>query len=120
MMQNYFFCYFVSYMMRISHKSPQSLSGPSRASEGSLEFLFTPGRVTFLDETGLARRVALNQPLPDEVAESKDTWYFRRDPHHDFAEFSTCRSRDRSIDPGTLENRFDATPPADLPPPPKD
>lgn len=153
----------------------------SNASEGSLEFLFTPGRVTILDETGLTRRVVLNQPLPDEVAESsagtsvghwegqtlvvettgfdaaarlgrkarsveriwlkepdvlqiditltapdvlteayKDTWYFRRDADHQFAEFSTCKSRDRSIDPETLKNRFDATPPADLPPPPKD
>ena len=153
---------------------------------GSQEFLFTPGRVTVLDESGLVRRIALNVPLPTEVAESsagasvghwdgqtlvvettgfdsewrlgaekigrnvrsierislkepgvlqialtltvpdlftapfEHTYIFRRDPEHQFTEFSTCKAQDRSVDPVTHQNRFDTTPPPDLPPPPKD
>jgi hypothetical protein len=40
------------------------------ASEATLEFLSTPGRVTILDEGGLVRRVALDQSLPHDVVES--------------------------------------------------
>lgn len=42
----------------------------AQADEGAVEFLFTPGRVTILGESGLVRRVVLNQPLPAEIAES--------------------------------------------------
>jgi hypothetical protein len=157
-----------------------------QAGEGSVEFLFTPGRVTILDESGLIRRVALNQPLPAETAESnagtsvghwedqtlvvettgfdsesrigaekigrgarsverislkepgvlqialtltvpdlflapyEHIYIFRRDPEHQFADASHCRSNDRSVDPVTRQDRFDLTPPPDLPPPPKE
>jgi hypothetical protein len=158
----------------------------AQAGEGSVEFLFTPGRVTILDESGLVRRIALNQPLPPEIMESsagtsvghwedqtlvvettgfdsewlisgekigrngrsverislkepdvlqialtltipelfsapyEHTYIFRRDPQHQFSEASHCKSDDRSVDPVTHQDRFDLTPPPDLPPPPKD
>ena len=42
----------------------------SLANEGAVEFLTTPGRITVLGETGLVRRIALDQPLPAEPLES--------------------------------------------------
>lgn len=42
----------------------------SLATEGALEFLSTPGRITLLGETGLVRRIALDRPLPTDPAES--------------------------------------------------
>jgi hypothetical protein len=49
---------------------------------------------------------------------SKTTLAFRRDRDHVFHEASHCAQDDRSIDPKTQRQRFDLTPPADLPPPP--
>ena len=158
-------------------------------SQSDLEFLFTPRRVTILDENGLVRRIALGKQLPADVGESsagtsaghwegptlvvetsgfdsqwsvdafgisrvgkgarsverislkgpdvlqieltltvpelltkpfKKTYLYRRDSDHEFIEWSYCRPNDRSLDPVTQTDRFDATPPADLPPPPKD
>lgn len=40
------------------------------AGQAALEFLYTPGRVTILDEAGMVRRVELNQQLPAEPAAS--------------------------------------------------
>lgn len=157
-----------------------------QAGEGAVEFLFTPGRVTILDESGLTRRVMLNQSLPAEPTESnagtsvghwegqtlvvetigfdaesrigvekigrgarsverillrepgvlqiavtltvpdlfsapyEHTYVFRRDKEHQFADASHCKSNDRSVDPVTRQDRFDLTPPPDLPPPPKE
>lgn len=158
----------------------------SLASEGAVEFLPTPGRLTILDEMGLVRRIALDQPLPPEPLETnagtsaghwegetlvvettgfdsdqqlngekigrgvrsverirlkepdvlqiellltvpdlfsapyEHTFIFRRDPDHQFADASHCKSYDRSFDPVTRKDRFDLTPPPDLPPPPTD
>jgi len=158
----------------------------AQASEGAVEFLFTPGRVTILDEVGLVRRVMLDQPLPAEPTESnagtsvghwegqtlvvettgfdgesqinleglgrgarsvehislkepdvleirlaltapeifsepyEHTYVFRRDADHQFADASHCKSNDRSVDPVTRQDRFDLTPPPDLPPPPSE
>lgn len=159
-------------------------------SQSALEFLFTPGRVTIVDENGLIRRVALGQALPADVAESsagtsvghwegrtlvvettgfdsqwspadffgiakvgkgahslerisleapdvlkieleldapellakpfEKTYLFKRAPGHEFVEWSACKPDDRSLDPVTQMDRFDTTPPADLPPPPSD
>jgi hypothetical protein len=156
----------------------------AQASEGAMEFLFTPGRVTILDEVGLVRRIMLDQPLPAEPTESnagtsvghwegqtlvvettgfngesqinleklgkgarsverislrepgvleialtltapeifsepyEHTYLFRRDADHQFVDASHCKSNDRSVDPVTRQDRFDLTPPPDLPPPP--
>jgi hypothetical protein len=43
---------------------------------------------------------------------------YRRDLGHIIRDRDTCSSNDRSIDPKTGLQRFDMTPPADLPPPP--
>jgi hypothetical protein len=50
---------------------------------------------------------------------SKMKLLFRRDRDHIFHEASHCANDDRSIDPETHRQRFDLTPPADLPPPPR-
>ena len=156
--------------------------------EGEMEFLFTPGRVTFTDEFGQLRRIYTDgRPLPTEPEESLtgasighweghtlviDTvgisreaswlWNFaaipvgpgarsheriflrepeilqietvvtapasltkpfrsvillHRDRDHVVREFSYCTGYDRDVDE-TGKQRFDLTPPADLPPPP--
>jgi hypothetical protein len=41
-----------------------------------------------------------------------------RDPNHVFTEFETCVTDDRAFDHATGLERFETTPPADLPPPP--
>jgi hypothetical protein len=152
-----------------------------------IEFLFTPGRVTILNEHGLARRIYLSdEPLPAELEETnvgtsvgrwdgvafvvetagirsdtpflpsfdigkgvhvaeritlKDadtleiamrlvapevltapfetTMIYHRDRGHVFVDDLSCVEDDRSIDPVTGKQRFDLTPPADLPPPPR-
>ena len=43
---------------------------------------------------------------------------YRRDRTRPFTEFDTCVAGDRSFDAASRQERFDATPPADLPPPP--
>ena len=50
--------------------SPMVFTGFNGGFEGSVEFLFTPGRVTITNELGLLRRVLLNQPLPADAEES--------------------------------------------------
>lgn len=44
---------------------------------------------------------------------------YRRDPRGVMFEISTCTPNDRSYDQATDKERFDATPPRDLPPPPR-
>lgn len=43
---------------------------------------------------------------------------YRRRPDRLFTEFNVCIERDRAYDPAQRRERFEATPPADLPPPP--
>lgn len=43
---------------------------------------------------------------------------YRRDRDHTYRDHDVCSLNDRSIDPETGLQRFDLTPPADLPPPP--
>ncbi len=157
------------------------------AAQAAIEFLYTPGRVTILDEAGMGRRVALNQQLPADPAVShsgtsvghweggtlvvettrfdggvtfvppfkygrnihtterislkgpgvlevaltmtapdifsgpfQHTYTYRRDPKHAFFEYTTCVEGDRSVDPKSQVQRFDLTPPEDLPPPPQE
>ena len=46
------------------------------------------------------------------------TTVYQRDPGYVYRDHDTCSLNDRSIDPETGFERFDLTPPADLPPPP--
>lgn len=49
---------------RRAYCAPQRFAGFNGGFEDSVEFLFTPGRLTITNEEGLIRRVALDQPLP--------------------------------------------------------
>lgn len=44
---------------------------------------------------------------------------YRRDRERPFTEFDTCVAGDRSFDSESRQERFDVTPPSDLPPPPE-
>jgi hypothetical protein len=56
---------------------------------------------------------------PDVLIEPFTTTYvYIRDKAHRFHEQSDCVDDDRSIDPVSGHQRFDLTPPSDLPPPP--
>jgi hypothetical protein len=55
---------------RPGYCSPMVFSGFNGGFEDSIEFLFTPGRVTITSELGLLRRVFLNQPLPADAEDS--------------------------------------------------
>jgi hypothetical protein len=166
---------------------PQTFGGslPMNAG-GSLEILFTPGRVTIATELGLVRRLYVRDtPLPGALEESRagtsiahwegktlvvtttgisrnarligriavgagarvaerisledpDTLQiestltapdvltgplktinrYKRARNRVYTEFDTCVPGDRSFDEASKAERFDATPPADLPPPP--
>ena len=169
---------------------PDRFTGISGGFAEDIEFLFTPGRVTVLNESGLVRRIFTGAERPDE-AEATDsglstghwegqtlvvethalnpnarfgpnwpgvpkigrnvrvteritlrnentleialrmqapdlftepfavTLVYLRDRGHRFHEQSDCVDDDRSIDPKSGAQRFDLTPPAGLPPPPK-
>lgn len=155
-----------------------------------VEFLFTPGRLTVTNESGLLRRIALDgsplrdNPEPANGGTSVGKWegdtllvetiglhadaifpapipggpfiganarvkerirlikegqleidteviapemltgplkfktVYKRDPGHVSRDLDICATNDRSIDPNTGLQRFDLTPPADIPPPP--
>lgn len=53
-----------------SYCQPQRFVGDNGGFVEAVEFLFTPGRVTITNETGMIRRIFLNQPVPAEVDES--------------------------------------------------
>ena len=52
---------------RPSYCQPPRFVGGNGGFVDTVEFLFTPGRVTITNESGMIRRVFLNQPLPAEV-----------------------------------------------------
>jgi hypothetical protein len=169
---------------------PPRFFGLSGGFEEDIEFLFTPGRVTLTNESGLIRRIFTDpRYTPDEIERSdaglssghwegdtlvvethslnpsthfganlpsmprignnvrmkerislrdpdtleialvmqapalftvpfRTTFVYRRDPGHHFHPQSDCVEDDRSIDPVSGKERFDLTPPANLPPPP--
>lgn len=79
----------------------------------------------------VAERIFLKDPdtlvvestvtAPDALlAPLKTTNTYRRDRERYFTEFDTCVTSDRSFDQASRQERFDATPPGDLPPPPSD
>jgi hypothetical protein len=173
---------------------PYVFGGYSGGFEGSIEFLFNPGRITILWEGGLARRIYTDgRPLPDDPAASNSgtsighwdgqtlvvdtaglqpgvapfggpfgigadpislgagarvseriylkspnvlqfdtalhssklftkpalvSLLYQRRRNLPMGEFTACPENDRSLDSKTGFQRFDLTPPADLPPPP--
>ncbi len=170
--------------------APPRFYGFSGGFAEDIEFLFTPGRVTLTNESGLIRRIFTDpRATPDEIertdagistghwvgttlvvethslnpntrfaanwpgfpvighnvrlqerialrdadtleiavemhapalftAPFRTTFVYRRDPGHHFHEQSDCVEDDRSLDPTSGKQRFDLTPPANLPPPP--
>jgi hypothetical protein len=169
---------------------PSRFVGYSGGFAESVEFLFTPGRVTLANESGLVRRIYTDgRPLPRDAdatntgvsvghwegqtlvvetigvnpkalypqpitgsfpvgnsvkiserislrdadtlqfeitmtapdiftAPDKRTRVYSRVPKRQASDISFCADHDRAIDPETGKQRFDLTPPADLPPPP--
>jgi hypothetical protein len=176
--------------LKADYCGPQFFAGNNGGFHEDVEFLFTPGRVTITNESGLIRRIDLDQALPAEVDETstgtsvgrwdegtlvvetvgldRDNQFlgpayvsplkigrdariierfslkdpdtlqislritapellvkpleyvalYHRDRGHVFHEVTQCAKHDRSIDPNTGKQRFDTTPPEDLPPPP--
>jgi hypothetical protein len=169
---------------------PSEFTGYSGGFVESVEFLFTPGRVTLTNESGLVRRIYTDgRLLPKDVdatntgmsvahwegqtlvvetvginpkalypqpyvgavpigrnariveritlrdpdtlqfditttapdiftATDKRTRVYSRVPKRTAQQISFCTDFDRAVDPKTGKQRFDMTPPADLPPPP--
>ena len=169
---------------------PSQFTGYSGGFVESVELLFTPGRVTLTNESGLIRRIYTDgRPLPGDVdpsntgmsvghwdgetlvvetvgihpqalypepiagavpigrnakiterislrdadtlqfeitttapeifiAPDRRTRLYKRVAKRTAVEISFCTEFDRAIDPKTGRQRFDMTPPADLPPPP--
>jgi hypothetical protein len=169
---------------------PSEFTGYSGGFVENVEFLFTPGRVTLTNESGLVRRIYTDgRPLPNDVdatstgtsvghwegqtllvetvglnpkafypqpyvgavpigrnarieeritlrdpdtlqfditttapdlftATDKRTRVYARVPKRVAQQISFCTDFDRAVDPKTGKQRFDMTPPADLPPPP--
>jgi hypothetical protein len=63
--------------------------------------------------------IALHLDAPDIFAKPLEvSQHYRRDRGHVFHEYTNCVENDRSVDPVTGRQRFDLTPPPDLPPPP--
>jgi hypothetical protein len=65
--------------------------------------------------------IAMRMTAPELFTRPYEAKYrYRRDPAHAFHEALDCVDDDRSIDPKTGRQRFDMTPPKDLPPPPSE
>ncbi|HUN26447.1 MAG TPA: hypothetical protein VMU67_09070 [Steroidobacteraceae bacterium] len=91
-----------------------------------MEFI---GPIDFGHNVRLTERFTLKGPDELEIASRmtapeiltvpwEQTLLYRRDHGHTFHEAVSCVDDDRSIDPTTGRQRFDLTPPTDLPPPP--
>jgi len=74
-------------------------------------------RIALVDNDTLEIEAALNAPAVLTAPLTTRVRY-RRAPDRVFTEFDTCVEGDRSLDRTTGLDRFDKTPPADLPPPP--
>jgi len=77
----------------------------------------------------ITERISLKEPdvleivsqtiAPDILTQPyQTTSLFRRDRRHEYQEITNCVQNDRAFDNATGRERFDMTPPADLPPPP--
>ncbi len=77
----------------------------------------TVERISLKDADTL--EIALTMDAPDIFARPMHLQrLYRRDREHVFHEYTNCADDDRSVDPVTGRQRFDLTPPPDLPPPP--
>ncbi len=77
----------------------------------------TVERISLKDKDTL--RIVSILTAPDVLTEPVETTaLFARDHGHVYHESTSCVETDRSIDPTTGRQRFDLTPPPDLPPPP--
>jgi hypothetical protein len=74
-------------------------------------------RIALVDNDTLQIEAALTAPTV-LAAPLITRMQYRRAPDRVFTEFDTCVDDDRSLDRTTGLDRFDKTPPADLPPPP--
>lgn len=74
-------------------------------------------RIALVDRDTLAIEATLTAPAV-LTAPLVTKMQYRRAPDRVFTDFDTCVENDRSIDGATGLDRFDKTPPADLPPPP--
>ena len=86
-------------------------------------------KLTLGKNARVLERISLKEPdvleivvritAPDLLtAPWESTLQYRRKPAHVIHEISTCVDEDRSFDDATGKERFDLTPPPDLPPPP--
>jgi hypothetical protein len=63
--------------------------------------------------------IALKMTAPAVFTQPYETkLVYKRDRDYTFHEYSVCEQYDRSLDPRSSRQRFDLTPPGDLPPPP--
>ncbi len=177
--------------LKRSYCGPARFSGFNGGLQDYVEFLFTPGRMTIINELGLIRRINLSsEPFRAEPAETNTgvsighwegrtllvetrglshdigwdeprnhmpiwigrhariverfsltepdilqivaritapdllaapyevTTVYSRNRSHEFQQITNCVQSDRAFDDTTGRERFDLTPPADLPPPP--
>jgi len=74
-------------------------------------------RIAFVDNDTLEIEAALTAPAV-LAAPLTTRMQYRRAPDRVFTDFDICVDADRSLDRTTGLDRFDKTPPADLPPPP--
>jgi len=85
--------------------------------------------VTIGKNVRITERISLKEPdlleivsqtiAPDILTQPyRTTSLLRRDRRHEFQEITNCVQSDRAFDNATGRERFDMTPPADLPPPP--
>lgn len=175
--------------LKAAQCEPPKFMGINGGFADDIEFLFTPGRITLLNESGLTRRIFMDASAADDADKTnagtsigrwegrtlvvethalnpkarmgpnwpgvptigrnahvterislKDantleivmrldapellaqpftvTFPYTRDVGHRFHEQVDCEDEDRAIDPASGTERFDLSPPADLPPPP--
>jgi hypothetical protein len=76
-------------------------------------------RIALVDDDTLAIEATLTAPAV-LAAPLTPRLQYRRAPDRVFTDFDTCVEDDRSLDRTTGLDRFDKTPPADLPPPPSE
>jgi hypothetical protein len=74
-------------------------------------------RISLVDADTLEIHATLTAPAV-LTAPLSERQRYRRAPERVFTDFDTCVEGDRSLDRATQQDRFDKTPPADLPPPP--
>jgi hypothetical protein len=88
-----------------------------------------PGAPKIGHNARITERISLKSPntlaveitvVAPEILTTPDkrTRLYTRAQRHVFHEVSFCTDNDRSVDPASGKQRFDMTPPADLPPPP--